>query len=40
MFYLELTHYSNNGVKSCFYIKNKDIGVGNMLFQIAYSIVF
>jgi hypothetical protein len=40
MFYLELTHYSNNGSKSCFYIKNKDTGVGNMLFQIASSIVF
>jgi hypothetical protein len=40
MFYLELTHYSNNGAKSCFYIKNKDTGVGNMLFQIASSIVF
>lgn len=40
MFYLELTHYSNSGAKSCFYIKNKDTGVGNMLFQIASSISF
>lgn len=40
MFYLELTHYSNYGPKSCFYVKNKDTGVGNMLFQIASSIAF
>ena len=40
MFYLELTHYSINGPKSCFYVKNKDTGVGNMLFQIASSIAF
>lgn len=40
MFYLELTHYSNSRAKSCFYIKNKDTGVGNMLFQIASSISF
>jgi hypothetical protein len=40
MFYLELTHYSNYGFKSCFYVKNKDTGVGNMLFQIASTIAF
>jgi hypothetical protein len=40
MFYLELTHYSNSGAKSCFYIKNKDTGVGNMLFQIASATAF
>lgn len=40
MLYLELTHYDNNNIKSCFYVKNKDTGVGNMLFQISSCIAF
>jgi len=40
MFYLKLTHYSNSNSLSSFYIKNKDTGVGNMLFQIASGIVY
>ena len=40
MFFLELTHYSDRIAKSCFYIKNKDTGIGNILFQIASSISF
>lgn len=40
MFYLELTHYSSKGIKTGCYIKNKDTGVGNMLFQIVSSMVF
>jgi hypothetical protein len=40
MIYLELTHYDNYRVKTEFYVKNIDTGIGNMLFQIASSVAY
>ena len=33
--FLTLSAYDNNNVTSHFYIKNKNLGTGNILFQIA-----
>jgi hypothetical protein len=40
MIYLELTHYDNSRVKTEFYVKNIDTGIGNMLFQIASTVAY
>jgi hypothetical protein len=38
--FLILTHYDNENIISEWYEKNKDTGVGNMLFQIASALIY